>query len=115
MSAKDTLLKPKECAMLLVDFQAGLGFGVESLPVQVVFNNAVALARTGAAFIIQQSPICQRHPAARSLRTYNPGRAPAASPRLTVLPIRPARRYAVAIRPWRIASPERNAAFSIWP
>ena len=26
MSAKDTLLKPEECAMLLVDFQAGLGF-----------------------------------------------------------------------------------------
>jgi nicotinamidase-related amidase len=52
MSAKDTLLKPEECAMLLVDFQAGLGFGVESLPVQVVLNNAVALARTAAAFKI---------------------------------------------------------------
>jgi len=52
MSAKDTLLKPEECAMLLVDFQAGLGFGVESLPVQVVLNNAVALARTAAAFEI---------------------------------------------------------------
>jgi len=52
MSAKDTLLKPEECAMLLVDFQAGLGFGVESLPVQVVLNNAVALARTAAAFNI---------------------------------------------------------------
>ena len=52
MSAKDTLLKPEECAMLFVDFQAGLGFGVESLPVQVVLNNAVALARTAAAFKI---------------------------------------------------------------
>ena len=52
MSAKDTLLKPEECAMLLVDFQAGLGFGVESLPVQVVLNNAVALARTATAFKI---------------------------------------------------------------
>ena len=49
MSA-DTLLKPEECVMLLVDFQAGLGFGVESLPVQVVLNNAVALARTAATF-----------------------------------------------------------------
>jgi nicotinamidase-related amidase len=43
-------LKPEECVMLLVDFQAGLGFGVESLPVQVVLNNAVALARTAATF-----------------------------------------------------------------
>jgi hypothetical protein len=51
MSAKDTLLKSEECAMFLVDFQAGLGFGIESLPVQVVLNNAVALARTAAAFI----------------------------------------------------------------
>ena len=50
MAATDKLLKPEECAMLLVDFQAGLGFGVESMPVQVVLNNAVALARTGAAF-----------------------------------------------------------------
>jgi nicotinamidase-related amidase len=52
MAATDNLLKPEECAMLLVDFQAGLGFGVESMPVQVVLNNAVALARTGAAFKI---------------------------------------------------------------
>ena len=36
--------------MLLVDFQAGLGFGVESTPRQVVINNAVALARTAVAF-----------------------------------------------------------------
>ncbi len=36
--------------MLLVDFQAGLGFGVESVPRQVVLNNAVALARTVVAF-----------------------------------------------------------------
>lgn len=50
MATTDTLLKPEECAMLLVDFQAGLGFGVESMPRQVVLNNAVALARTAAAF-----------------------------------------------------------------
>jgi hypothetical protein len=36
--------------MLLVDFQAGLGFGVESVPRQVVLNNAVALVRTVVAF-----------------------------------------------------------------
>jgi nicotinamidase-related amidase len=36
--------------MLLVDFQAGLGFGVESASRQVVLNNATALARTAVAF-----------------------------------------------------------------
>jgi nicotinamidase-related amidase len=50
MSAADLLLKPQECAMLLVDFQAGLGFGVESIPRQPVVNNAVGLARTAVAF-----------------------------------------------------------------
>ena len=50
MAATDMLLKPEECAMLLVDFQAGLGFGVESMSRQVVLNNAVALARTATAF-----------------------------------------------------------------
>jgi hypothetical protein len=34
----------------LVDFQAGLGFGVESASRQVLLNNAVALARTAGAF-----------------------------------------------------------------
>jgi nicotinamidase-related amidase len=50
MSAADVLMKPEECVMLLVDFQAGLGFGVESTSRQVVLNNAVALARTAVAF-----------------------------------------------------------------
>lgn len=50
MVEADILLKPEECVMLLVDFQAGLGFGVESIPRQVVVNNAVALARTAVAF-----------------------------------------------------------------
>jgi nicotinamidase-related amidase len=50
MSAANALLKPEECAMLLVDFQAGLGFGVESIPQQLVVNNAVGLARTAVAF-----------------------------------------------------------------
>src|SRR5215469_12804747 len=50
MAEANTLLKPEECVMLLVDFQAGLGFGVESMPRQLVVNNAVALARTGDAF-----------------------------------------------------------------
>ena len=29
MTAADVLLKPEECAILIVDFQAGLGFAVE--------------------------------------------------------------------------------------
>lgn len=36
--------------MLLIDFQAGLAFGVESASRQAVLNNAVALARTAVAF-----------------------------------------------------------------
>jgi len=50
MAATDMLLKPKDCVMLLVDFQAGLGFSVESISRQVVLGNAVALARTAVAF-----------------------------------------------------------------
>jgi nicotinamidase-related amidase len=50
MIGSDTLLKPEECAMLLVDFQAGLAFGVESIARQAILNNAVALARTAVAF-----------------------------------------------------------------
>ena len=50
MAATGTLLRPETCAMLLIDFQAGLGFGVESASRQVLLNNAVALARTAAAF-----------------------------------------------------------------
>jgi len=55
MSAANVLLKPEECAMLLVDFQAGLGFGVESIPRQLVVNNAVGLARTAVAFKVPVS------------------------------------------------------------
>lgn len=50
MTGAESLLKPEECAFLLVDFQAGLGFGVESVGRQVVLNNAIALARTAVAF-----------------------------------------------------------------
>jgi nicotinamidase-related amidase len=50
MSETIVLLKPDECAMLLIDFQAGLGFGVESMPRQVLIHNAVALAHTAVAF-----------------------------------------------------------------
>jgi nicotinamidase-related amidase len=50
MSATNVLLKPEECVVLLVDFQAGLAFGVESMPRQALVHNAVALARTAVAF-----------------------------------------------------------------
>ena len=52
MPATDTLLDPGTSVMLLVDFQAGLGFGVESASRQVLLNNALALARTAAAFSV---------------------------------------------------------------
>jgi hypothetical protein len=52
MSAANVLLKPEECAMLLVDFQAGLGFGVESIPRQLVVNNN----RTGRGVSVGASP-----------------------------------------------------------
>jgi nicotinamidase-related amidase len=44
------LLKPDECALLLIDHQAGLAFGVESIDPQVLLNNTVALARTASVF-----------------------------------------------------------------
>jgi nicotinamidase-related amidase len=50
MIGSDVLLKPEDCMLLLVDFQAGLGFGVESIGRQTLVNNAVALAQTAVAF-----------------------------------------------------------------
>ncbi len=52
MNGYDSLLKPQDCVLLLVDFQAGLGFGVESSPRQGLVANAVALAKTAAAFSV---------------------------------------------------------------
>ena len=45
-----SLLKPDECALLLIDLQAGLAFGVGSIDRQVLLNNTVALARTAGVF-----------------------------------------------------------------
>jgi nicotinamidase-related amidase len=50
MDGSDVLLKPSDCVLLLVHFQAGLGLGVESMSRQAVLNNAVALAKTAIAF-----------------------------------------------------------------
>jgi hypothetical protein len=46
MNETEALITAEECTLLMVDFQAGLGFGVESAPRQAVLNNAIALART---------------------------------------------------------------------
>jgi nicotinamidase-related amidase len=50
MSSDPSLLRPDDCALLLVDLQAGLAFGVGSEDRQVLLNNAVALARTAQVF-----------------------------------------------------------------
>ena len=52
MNGSETLLKPAECVILLVDLQAGLGFGTETMPRQILLNNAIALAKTATAFNI---------------------------------------------------------------
>ena len=44
------MLKPPECALLLIDQQAGLAFGVGSVDRQVLLNNTIALARTATVF-----------------------------------------------------------------
>jgi nicotinamidase-related amidase len=50
MSTNLSLLNPADCALLLIDQQAGLAFGVGSEDRQILLNNAVALARTARAF-----------------------------------------------------------------
>jgi nicotinamidase-related amidase len=50
MSSNLSLLLPNDCALVLVDLQAGLAFGVGSEDKQVLLNNAVALARTARVF-----------------------------------------------------------------
>ena len=52
MNVLTELLQPSDCALVMVDFQAGLAFGVESMSRQAVLNNAVALARTAVAFAV---------------------------------------------------------------
>ena len=50
MNTSPSLLTPDNCALILVDHQAGLAFGVQSIDRQTVLNNAVALTRTALAF-----------------------------------------------------------------
>ncbi len=44
------LLTSSDCALLMIDHQAGLAFAVESIDRQTFLNNAAALARTAVVF-----------------------------------------------------------------
>src|ERR1700693_4057851 len=50
MNSPKSLIQPEECALLLIDQQAGLAFGVASIDRQVLLNNVIALAKTAAVF-----------------------------------------------------------------
>ena len=50
MNPQNSLLKPDECALLVIDQQAGLAFGVGSTDRQQLLGNTVALARTASVF-----------------------------------------------------------------
>jgi len=49
-SMSDILIEPKDCALILVDQQAGLAFGVGSADRQTLLNNVIAVARTATVF-----------------------------------------------------------------
>jgi nicotinamidase-related amidase len=50
MACIPSLLTPSDCALLLIDHQAGLAFAVESIDRQTLLNNSAALARTALVF-----------------------------------------------------------------
>jgi nicotinamidase-related amidase len=52
VAASKNLITPENCALVLVDQQAGLAFGVQSIDKQVLLNNSLALVRTALAFDI---------------------------------------------------------------
>jgi nicotinamidase-related amidase len=52
MTSPSVLIQPADCALLLIDQQAGLAFGVGSIDRQVLLNNAMALARTAVVFSV---------------------------------------------------------------
>jgi nicotinamidase-related amidase len=52
MTAKLSLLQPGECALILIDQQAGFAFAVGSEDREALLNNVIALARTASAFSI---------------------------------------------------------------
>ena len=46
----DVLIEPKDCALVLLDQQAGLAFGIGSIDRQMLLNNVIALARAAKVF-----------------------------------------------------------------
>lgn len=50
MNSPAPLLTPAQCALLLIDQQAGLAFAVGSQDRQLLLNNTIALARTATLF-----------------------------------------------------------------
>jgi len=50
MSDVAALLTPQDCALVLIDQQAGLAFGVGSIDRQTLLGNTIALARTADVF-----------------------------------------------------------------
>lgn len=50
MDALENLLTPENCALVLIDHQAGLAFGVQSIDRQTLLNNTIALVSTALAF-----------------------------------------------------------------
>ena len=52
MTAPATLLTPDNCALVLLDQQAGLAFAVQSIDRQQLVNNSVALLETALAFAL---------------------------------------------------------------
>jgi nicotinamidase-related amidase len=50
MNSPSPLIQPDQCALLLIDQQAGLAFGVSSADHQTLLNNTIALARTATLF-----------------------------------------------------------------
>jgi len=50
MNSPVSLITPTQCALLLIDQQAGLAFGVGSHDRQTLLNNTIALARTSKVF-----------------------------------------------------------------
>ena len=57
----DILIGPKDCALVLVDQQAGLAFGVGSIDRQMLLNNVIALARTATDFRHADRGVHVRH------------------------------------------------------
>jgi len=50
MSTLEHLISPQDCALVLLDHQAGLAFAVQSIDRQTLLNNTVALLKTALAF-----------------------------------------------------------------